>query len=64
MDRRLVRQLYDEICQMPCINSHSRLFSEQERLGMDVDALVFFAHPHPRADVRLHIGHGGEHLSL
>jgi predicted TIM-barrel fold metal-dependent hydrolase len=52
MDHELVRRLYDEMARMPCINSHSHLFSEEARLGMDVDALAFFGHPYPRADLR------------
>jgi uncharacterized protein len=43
--------LYTEIAAMPCINSHSHLFSEAERLGLDVDALVLFQHAYPRADL-------------
>ena len=52
MDKTLARQLYLEIAHMPCINSHSHLFPEATRLELDVDALVFFGHPYPRADLR------------
>jgi predicted TIM-barrel fold metal-dependent hydrolase len=52
MDHELVRQLYDEIAKMPCINSHSHLLSEAARLDTEVDALVFFGHPYPLADLR------------
>ena len=52
MDRELVRQLYDAIARTPCVNSHSHLLSEPERLERDVDALVFFGHAYPRADLR------------
>jgi predicted TIM-barrel fold metal-dependent hydrolase len=52
MDNQLVRRLYGEIAKMPCINSHSHLYSEATRLEMDVDVLVFFGHPYPRADLR------------
>jgi len=44
--------LYDELAEMPCINSHSHLLSEAERLRREVDALVFFGHAYPMADLR------------
>ena len=52
MSNELAHQLYDELAQMPCINSHSHLLSEAERLEQDVDALVMFGHAYPRADLR------------
>jgi len=44
--------IYDRMVRMPCINSHSHLLSEAERLRREVDALVFFGHPYPLADLR------------
>jgi glucuronate isomerase len=48
----LAQELYAELVRMPCINSHSHLLSEAERLRREVDALVFFGHPYPLADLR------------
>ncbi len=48
----LAREFYAELVRMPCINSHSHLLSEAERLRREVDALVFFGHPYPLADLR------------
>ena len=48
---QLTAQLLDELTHMPCINSHSHLLSESERLAEDVDALVLFEHAYPRADL-------------
>lgn len=48
----LAEQLCAEIEKIPCINSHSHLPSEAERLGEQLDALVFFKHAYPAADLR------------
>jgi len=47
----LAGELLDEIAKIPCINSHSHLFAEEVRLTQDVDALVFFGHAYPQADL-------------
>ncbi len=51
MSNKLVQDLLDAISQMPVVNSHSHMWSEQKRLETEVDALVFFDHPYPRADL-------------
>ena len=51
-DAARIRQLFDEICRIPCINSHSHLMSEEQRLAADVDALSLFGHAYPGADLR------------
>ena len=48
---KLATELLDEIWKIPCINSHSHLYSEKERISQDVDALVFFQHAYPAADL-------------
>lgn len=48
----LATQLFDEICRIPCINSHSHLMSEPERLAANPDILEFFSHAYPGADLR------------
>jgi predicted TIM-barrel fold metal-dependent hydrolase len=47
----LAQELYSELVRMPCINSHSHLLSEAERLKREVDALVFFGHAYPLSDL-------------
>ena len=47
----LTTELFDEICKIPCINSHSHLISEAERLEEPGDALTFFDHAYPGADL-------------
>ena len=51
MVNRIAQDLFDEISKIPCINSHSHLSSEETRLSQDVDALVFFQHAYPAADL-------------
>ncbi|MBC8234105.1 amidohydrolase family protein [bacterium] len=51
MLNKLAKELFNEISKVPCINSHSHLFDEKTRLSQDVDALVFFQHPYPAADL-------------
>ncbi len=46
---KVAEELFAEISKIPCINSHSHLFSEEARLSQDVDALVFFQHAYPLA---------------
>ncbi len=48
---KLATELFDEISKIPCINSHSHLISEKARLSQDVDAIVFFQHAYPAADL-------------
>jgi len=48
---KIAEELSIEISNIPCINSHSHLFSEKERLSQEVDALVFFRHAYPAADL-------------
>jgi len=47
----LAGELFDELSKIPCLNSHSHLYAEEERLAQDVDLLVFFGHAYPRADL-------------
>lgn len=51
MPTQLANDLVTEIAKIPCINSHTHLLSEEARLEQDVDALVFFGHAYPRADL-------------
>ena len=51
MPDKLATELFEEISKIPCINSHSHLSSEKARLAQDVDALVFFQHAYPAADL-------------
>jgi predicted TIM-barrel fold metal-dependent hydrolase len=41
-----------EIGRIPCINSHSHLMPEAQRLATPVDALSLFGHAYPAADLR------------
>jgi predicted TIM-barrel fold metal-dependent hydrolase len=43
--------LFAEIARIPCVNSHTHLLSEPERLAQDVDALTLFGHAYLRADL-------------
>lgn len=47
----LAGELYAQIAQIPCVNSHSHLVSEAERLAEPLDALSFFNHAYPLADL-------------
>ncbi|MCC7262831.1 MAG: amidohydrolase family protein [Candidatus Latescibacteria bacterium] len=47
----LAAELYAQIARIPCINSHSHLVSEAERLAEPLDALSFFNHAYPLADL-------------
>ena len=47
----LTAELFDEICKIPCINSHSHIDAEANRLEKPDDALAFFNHPYPASDL-------------
>ena len=51
MVNEVAKELFNEISKTPCINSHSHLFPEKDRLSQEVDALVFFQHAYPAADL-------------
>lgn len=44
-------ELLDEIARIPCVNSHTHVMPEQERLAQDVDALTLFKHAYLHADL-------------
>ena len=46
----LATELFAEICRIPCVNSHSHLPPETERLAQDIDALLLFKHAYLHAD--------------
>jgi hypothetical protein len=48
----LASTLAAELARTPTINGHSHVISEPERLRRDLDALAYFAHPYPAADLR------------
>lgn len=50
-DLGLVESLFAEIEKIPCINSHSHMGPEAERLAQQLDALDFFNHAYPTADL-------------
>ena len=50
--RRLVESLTEDLARLPTINDHSHVIAESERLGRDLDALAYFAHPYPAADLQ------------
>ena len=50
-DLGLVKSLFAEIKKIPCINSHSHMGPEAERLAQQLDALDFFNHAYPTADL-------------
>ena len=47
----LAAQLFREIASIPCINTHSHLLPEATRLAEPEDALAFFKHAYPGADL-------------
>ena len=47
----LVGRLVEGLAATPCINDHSHVIPEAERLARDLDALSYFAHPYPAADL-------------
>ena len=51
----LAEKLFEEISRIPCINSHSHLMPEGDRLEANPDILEFFSHaptPAPTCDRR------------
>jgi predicted TIM-barrel fold metal-dependent hydrolase len=50
--RRLIVDLVAELARVPAINTHSHVIAEPERLRRDLDALAYFAHPYPAADLQ------------
>ena len=47
----LSKELFDEISKIPCINSHSHITPERDRLAEVPDALAFFNHAYPASDL-------------
>ena len=47
----LVEELFAEIEKIPCVNSHSHMGPEADRLAREMDALAFFDHAYPAADL-------------
>ena len=47
----LSSQLFDEISKIPCINSHSHINPEIDRIAESPDALAFFKHAYPASDL-------------
>ena len=50
MDTRAT-ELFDEISKIPCINSHSHISPEIDRIAEAPDALAFFKHAYPASDL-------------
>lgn len=48
----LVSELVATFGSVPTINGHTHVISETDRLARDLDALSYFAHPYPAADLR------------
>ncbi|HET7770139.1 MAG TPA: amidohydrolase family protein [Chloroflexota bacterium] len=48
----LQARLTEELARLPTINDHSHVIAEPERLERDLDALAYFAHPYPAADLQ------------
>ena len=49
---QMVTDLVMTFSEVPTINGHTHVISEGDRLGRDLDALSYFAHPYPAADLR------------
>ena len=47
----LSTELFDEISKIPCINSHSHISPEIDRIAEAPDALAFFKHAYPASDL-------------
>lgn len=47
----LSTELFDEISKIPCVNSHSHIAPEAERLAEPPDILSFFKHAYPVSDL-------------
>ena len=50
--RKLRRELEEALARTPTLNDHSHVIAEAERLRRDLDALAYFAHPYPAADLQ------------
>ena len=50
--RQRAAELARAFAAIPCINDHSHVIPEAERLERDLDALAYFAHPYPAADLQ------------
>ena len=51
MNSSLESRLFEELCAMPCVNSHSHLPQENVRLAHVPDAIDFFRHTYPASDL-------------
>ena len=49
---RLVSSLIQGLAATPALNDHSHVIAEHERLERNLDALAYFAHPYPAADLQ------------
>ena len=47
----LSTELFEEISKIPCINSHSHIIPEVQRLKESPDALAFFKHAYAESDL-------------
>ena len=47
----LATELFDEISKIPCVNSHSHISPEIDRIAEAPDALAFFKHAYPASDL-------------
>jgi predicted TIM-barrel fold metal-dependent hydrolase len=61
--RQLVGALVAAFERIPTINDHSHVIAEAERLARDLDALAYFAHPYPAADLQS-AGMSAEELAI
>jgi hypothetical protein len=52
ISRQVRRELVEALASTPTLNDHSHVIPEAERLQRDLDALVYFAHPYPAADLQ------------
>lgn len=50
--RERAAELVGALAAFPCINDHSHVVSEPERLARDLDALAYFGHPYQSADLQ------------
>src|SRR5688500_18824152 len=50
--RQMAERLLEALARCPTINDHSHVIAESERLERDLDALAYFAHPYPAADLQ------------
>ena len=47
----LSNELFREICEIPCINTHSHMMQEASYLDLAPDILAYFTHAYPAADL-------------